>query len=236
MPKNICRVFLGFLFSGLMFSVSASIQVHSGTTVTVENIAEKLMSVKNSDRRVALTTFFNTCRAKQWASCNIAWFDLHSLGLGMVYHTKSGLESWSFEKDILSTNIYQVIVGVLSSNKDGGAWDLVLKPKIVTAEIPAVVLARAGLDDESWRYLALLLTQENMLARGVSLDVFKGFDDERAEWLRYLSLVFAMRNDSINSFISLSQLKLYVAVNKSDVMLYNRTLTAVQTYLSNQGK
>jgi hypothetical protein len=215
---------------------SATPHHRTANPVTVADIPAKLADVKNVARRAALSTFYTSCRSKQWAACEIAWFDLHGLGLGMVYHTQSGLESWAFSKDEIATNIYNAITNALRSANYAGEWDLIVKAKVIAADIPASAPARLGLDDESWRQISLLTVQRNMQLSGVTLDVFRSFTDERAEWLRYLALVFAARNDATNSYVALGLLQSYAKLSKSDAQIYNTTLTAVQSYFSKSGK
>lgn len=233
---NFRQAFVALLLCASTALVSAAPHHRTANPVSVADVQSKLPGVKNAARRAALTTFFNTCRAQQWAACEISWFDLHGLGLGMVYHTKSGLESWEFQQDPLSTNIYNAITNALSSEKYVNDWNLVIKAKAISKDVPASAPARLGLDDESWRQISLLTVQQNMQAGGVTLDVFTSFHDERAEWLRYLALVFATRNDATNSYFALGLLQSYAKLSKSDAQLYNNTLTAVHSYLSRSGK
>lgn len=222
------------LFSSALLAQAAA-PMAANSEMTMAQVQTTLPTIRDSARRTALTKFFDECRNKHWLSCQLAWFDLHDAGLEEVYHVKSGLATWEFTKDTKSTATYRAIAIALSTPLYRDAWDLTLRPQYADVNIPTEVPARAGLNDESWHTFALDIVHQRFYYAGIAYDVNKAFVDQRAEWLRYLSLVFAARNDKTNSYAALEALQTYAKLNTVNSAVYNNTLAAVQKYLSTIG-
>lgn len=217
---------------------AASAQAAPSTTseLTMAQVQAQLPTIKNAARRTGLTTFFNECRNRSLFTCQLAWFDLHTVGLEMIYHQQSGLESYEFIKDPQSSEIYRAIAIALTHPSYRNGWDLIIRPKYASKELLDVVPAREGLHENTWNFATLDIVKQHFSYAGVNYDVNKGYaTNPRAEWCRYLTLVFAIRGDTTNSLAAVGYLKTYAKMSTSDALLYNNTLLAVQKYLSTRG-
>lgn len=214
---------------------SLSLAPVSAAGLTMAQVQTELPTIKDTQRRHALIKFFNECKNKRWFHCQLSWFDLNAAGLDMVYNVKSGLETWEFEADTKSTSLYRAIAIALTHPSYRDGWDLMVRAKYMSPDIPTEALAREGLYDDQWNFATLDIVNQHFQSRGISYDVNKGFTDPRAEWIRYLALVFAVRGDVTNTYTAINELKNYAKINKANGLLYNNTLAAMQKYLSSIG-
>lgn len=203
--------------------------------LTMAQVQAQLPTIKDEARRVAMLKFYNECKNRNLYSCQMAWFDLHDVGLDMIFHVKTGLESWEFSKDSKSTALYRAIAIALTHPSYRNGWDLIVRAKYSVEDLPNEAPAREGLHDDPWHFATLDIVNQHFKSVGISYEVDKGFSDPRAEWIRYLALVFAIRGDVTNTNAAMVDLKSYAKINKSDIALYNNTLYSVQKYLSTIG-
>lgn len=203
--------------------------------LTMAQVQNDLPTIKDSKRRTALIKYFNECKNKRLFSCHLAWFDLHEVGLDMVYNVQSGMESWVFEKDPKSTELYRAISIALSHPAYRDGWDLVVRPRYASTDLPSEAPARLGLHDDQWYFTTLDIVTNHFASVGITYATDKGFKEPRADWIRYLALSYAIRGDVTNTYAAIGELKSYAKINKDNVAIYNATLSAVQKYFSNRG-
>jgi len=154
---------------------------------------------RTNQSRTALAEFGAVCLAQQWADCHRAWFDLFAAELEVTSDRESGDDVIRSPQQAQTTGRYAAITEQLERPSLRGAWDAVVMPLSHPDDPRAGVPARLGLLDAAIKREALDLAGERLHRRHIAYHVHDVLRGDRAEWLRYLTLVYIARDDETSA-------------------------------------
>lgn len=175
----------------------------------------------------ALNAFETACLAQRWAQCHVAWFDLFAAGMAVMADMESSDDALIFIDNPDATERYRAVASRLDLPDARQAWDAIVTPLRPSDDLPSTAPARLGLIDRAWKDVTLDIIQQRFDARQIRYNVYGALKSERAEWLRYLTLVYVIRADEPNARQALGMLK---KAEKPQASKVEALRQAVQSY------
>lgn len=215
---------------GAALATTAQAQQASGQLMTAPEMVRAAHTVKNAQTQPLLETWVTVCLKKEWGNCQIAWWNMTQKG-GLVQIEGEGYSGWGFLNQPDANKVLMHMVTGLDNPAYRPSWDMEITTSKQYADIPNIVAGRNALTDGVDQQFAVAIVQERFTQRGVMYDAKDEFDTPALEWLRLVSLMYAVRDDAASSYQVLTELQKHATMNTESTAVYNNTVKAVQEYI-----
>lgn len=218
------------LCMGAALATSAHAQSASGQLMTAPEMIRAAQAVKNEKTQPLLERWVRVCLKKEWGNCQIAWWNMTQKG-GLTQIEGEGFNGWGFLNQPDANQVLMHMVTGLDNPTYRPSWDMEITTSKQYADIPNIVAGRNALTDGVDQQFAVAIVQERFTQRGVMYDVRDEFAEPPLEWLRLVSLMYAVRDDAASSYQVLAELQKHANINAEAATVYNNTVKAVQEYI-----
>lgn len=222
--------FLKVLLVGVAFTSSVYAQEPRTQLMSANEMHMATQSVKNTTTKTLLEKWVTVCLKKEWGSCQVAWWDLTERG-GLTRIQNDEYENWGFVGQPDANQVLMHMLTALDNPSYRPFWDMELTPSPNSTSMPSIMAGRMALVDGTEQILALNMIKDQFNARGIAYQTHEEMPTPHLEWLRLLSLMFAIRDDAASSYQVLSELQKHSNSSPEATGRYNETLRAIQAYL-----
>ena len=203
---------------------------------TLPEAQERVSSVKNDTIRQHLQAWVSACGNQRWGSCQAAWWDMLTKGgLSRVSDPENGFIYYAYENNEDANKALSDMLGLFElSPLAKSAWQMEVTTDKQLKGMPRITQGQRILLDSSEAIAVMRIVDQRFKERAIKVNFKERMDNDRLEWLRLVSLMYAVRDDTTSTYDALNQLQKGVVAEGSDaqaVAAYNLTVKAVETYL-----
>ena len=203
---------------------------------TLPEVQARVSSVKNDTIRQHLQAWVSACGNQRWGSCQAAWWDMLTKGgLSRVSDPENGFIYYAYENNEDANKALSDMLGLFElSPLAKSAWQMEVTTDKQLKGMPRITQGQRILLDSSEAIAVMRIVDQRFKERAIKVNFKERMDNDRLEWLRLVSLMYAIRDDTNSAYDALSQLQKGVVAEGSDaqaVAAYNLTVKAVETYL-----
>ena len=203
---------------------------------TLPEVQTSVSSVKNDTIRQHLQTWVSACGSQRWGSCQAAWWDMLTKGgLSRVSDPENGFIYYAYENNEAANKALSDMLGLFElSPLAKSAWQMEVTTDKQLKGMPRITQGQRILLDSSEAIAVMRIVDQRFKERAIKVNFKERMDSDRLEWLRLVSLMYAVRDDTTSTYDALNQLQKGVVAEGSDaqaVAAYNLTVKAVETYL-----
>ena len=203
---------------------------------TLPEVQASVSSVKNDTIRQHLQAWVSACGSQRWGSCQAAWWDMLTKGgLSRVSDPENGFIYYAYENNEDDNKALSDMLGLFElSPLAKSAWQMEVTTDKQLKGMPLITQGQRILLDSSEAIAVMRIVDQRFKERAIKVNFKERMDSDRLEWLRLVSLMYAVRDDTTSTYDALNQLQKGVVAEGSDaqaVAAYNLTVKAVETYL-----
>lgn len=203
---------------------------------TLPEVKARVSSVKNDTIRQHLQAWVSACGNQRWGSCQAAWWDMLTKGgLSRVSDHENGFIYYAYENNEDANKALSDMLGLFEmSPLAKSAWQMEVTTDKQLKGMPLITQGQRILLDSSEAIAVMRIVEQRFKERALKVNLKERMDSDRLEWLRLVSLMYAVRDDTTSTYDALNQLQKGVVAEGSDaqaVAAYNLTVKAVETYL-----
>lgn len=204
---------------------------------TLPEVQASVSAVKDDATRQYLQSWVSACGNQRWGSCQAAWWDMLTKGgLSRVSDPENGFVYYAYkDNDEAANKALSDMLGLFElSPLAKSAWQMEVTTDKQLKGMPRITQGQRILLDSSEAIAVMRIVDQRFKERAIKVNFKERMDSDRLEWLRLVSLMYAIRDDTNSAYDALSQLQKGVVAEGSDaqaVAAYNLTVKAVETYL-----
>jgi hypothetical protein len=218
---------------GAALTAPAFAQQFRSQLMTAPEMIGAAQGVKNKNTQPLLEKWVRVCLQKEWGNCQVAWWALAEKG-GLVQIEGDGYSTWGFLKQPDANQVLMHMITGLNNPTYRSAWDIEITTTKQYDDVPNIVDGRNALTDGLDHKIALAIITERFLSRKVGYDVSQEMPLPRLEWLRLVSLMYAVRDDITSAYQVLGELQKHANITPDAAKVYNQTLQAIQAYIKSE--
>ena len=156
-------------------------------------------------------------------------------GLSRVSDPENGFIYYAYENNEDANKALSDMLGLFElSPLAKSAWQMEVTTDKQLKGMPLITQGQRILLDSSEAIAVMRIVDQRFKERAIKVNFKERMDSDRLEWLRLVSLMYAVRDDTTSTYDALNQLQKGVVAEGSDaqaVAAYNLTVKAVETYL-----
>ena len=203
---------------------------------TLPEVQASVSAVKDDATRQYLQSWVSACGSQRWGSCQAAWWDMLTKGgLSRVSDPENGFIYYAYENNEDANKALSDMLGLFElSPLAKSAWQMEVTTDKQLKGMPLITQGQRILLDSSEAIAVMRIVDQRFKERAIKVNFKERMDSDRLEWLRLVSLMYAVRDDTTSTYDALNQLQKGVVAEGSDaqaVAAYNLTVKAVETYL-----
>ena len=203
---------------------------------TLPEVQASVSSVKDDATRQYLQSWVSACGNQRWGSCQAAWWDMLTKGgLSRVSDPENGFVYYAYKDNDEANKALSDMLGLFELSPSAkSAWQMEVTTSKQMKGMPLITQGQRILLDSSEAVAVVRMIEQRFKERAIKVNLKERMDSDRLEWLRLVSLMYAVRDDATSAYDALSQLQKGVVAEGSDaqaVAAYNLTVKAVETYL-----
>lgn len=203
---------------------------------TVPEVQARINTVQDETTRHYLQAWVTACSRQQWGSCQAAWWDMLTKGgLSRVSDPENGFVYYAYKNNEEANKALSDMLGLFElSPAAKSAWQMEVTTNKQLKGMPLITQGQRILLDSSEAIAVMRMVDQRFKERAIKVNFKERMDSDRLEWLRLVSLMYAIRDDAASTYDALAQLQKGVIAegnNPDAIAAYNLTVKAVDTYL-----